>query len=189
MKPVAALFCRSDSIYKTIPGVDVWDEARDARLWPGGCPVVAHPPCRAWGRLRHMANPVEGERELAILAVDLARRNGGVVEHPAASRLWPELGLPEPNKGPDAWGGWTLVLHQHWLGHAAEKATRLYIVGVHPNEIPLIPLRLDVPEYVIGDTGRKGSGTYRPEIPKADRERTPEAMAHWLIELARKSTV
>jgi hypothetical protein len=35
MTPVAALFVRADSIYKTLPGVDAWDEARDARQWPG----------------------------------------------------------------------------------------------------------------------------------------------------------
>ena len=48
---VAALFVRADSIYKLMPGVDAWDIERDARAWPGGSPVVAHPPCRAWGAL------------------------------------------------------------------------------------------------------------------------------------------
>lgn len=42
---VAALFVRADGNYKAMPGVDAWDMERDARLWPGGCPVVAHPPC------------------------------------------------------------------------------------------------------------------------------------------------
>jgi hypothetical protein len=48
---VAVLFARSDSHYKALPGVDVWDSERDARKWLGGSPVVAHPPCRAWGAL------------------------------------------------------------------------------------------------------------------------------------------
>lgn len=43
-RTVATLFVRSDSIYKSLPGVDAWDISRDARKWPGGCPVVAHPP-------------------------------------------------------------------------------------------------------------------------------------------------
>ena len=47
MTQVAVLFARADSIYKTLPGCDVYDIKRDARTWPGGCPVVAHPPCRA----------------------------------------------------------------------------------------------------------------------------------------------
>jgi hypothetical protein len=49
MRQVAILFARKDSIYKTMPGCDVWDIDRDARNWPGGAPIVGHPPCRAWG--------------------------------------------------------------------------------------------------------------------------------------------
>lgn len=49
-RDVAALFCRADSHYKALPAVDVWDEARDARCWPGGAPLVAHPPCRRWAK-------------------------------------------------------------------------------------------------------------------------------------------
>jgi len=74
---VAVLFARRDSIYKTMPDCDVWDIERDARKWPGGCPVVAHPPCRAWGQLSHMANPRPDEKELAIFAVDQVRKFGG----------------------------------------------------------------------------------------------------------------
>lgn len=50
MREVAVLFARADSHYKAIDGCDVWDIERDARKWPGGAPVVAHPPCRAWGK-------------------------------------------------------------------------------------------------------------------------------------------
>lgn len=53
---VSVLYTRSDSVYKTL-GVDCWDMERDARLFPGGNPIVAHPPCRAWGQLSHMAKP------------------------------------------------------------------------------------------------------------------------------------
>lgn len=46
---VAVLFARADSCYKKIPDCDVWDLNRDARNWPGGEPVIAHPPCRVAG--------------------------------------------------------------------------------------------------------------------------------------------
>src|SRR5208283_3687563 len=94
--PVAVLFARADSIYKTLPGCDVWDAERDALNWHGGCPLIAHPTCRAWGRLRHFAHPREGERELALWAVKMVQRWGGVLEHPVASQLWPSANLPKP---------------------------------------------------------------------------------------------
>ena len=84
---VAVLFARKDSHYKGLPDCDVWDAERDARRWPGGCPVVAHPPCRAWGVLAHLARPEADERALALFALDALRRNGGVLEHPRKSRL------------------------------------------------------------------------------------------------------
>lgn len=97
--PVAVLFARADSVYKSLPGCDVWDAERDARRWPGGAPLVAHPPCRAWGRLRTFARPAEGEEDLARWAVGQVRRWGGVLEHPATSRLWADQQLPPPRPG------------------------------------------------------------------------------------------
>ena len=84
---MAALFVRADSIYKTLPGVDAYDIERDARTYDGPWPVVAHPPCRAWGRLRTFAKPRPDERNLARLAVALVREFGGVLEHPENSTL------------------------------------------------------------------------------------------------------
>jgi hypothetical protein len=183
---VAVLFARGDSVYKTLPGCDVWDIERDALRWPGGCPVVAHPPCRAWGQFAMFAKPRNGERDLALWAVDQVRRFGGVLEHPAGSKLWPEIGLPEPGRGRDKFGGWTLGIHQHWWGHRAEKRTKLYIVGCNPADIPEIPMTLEYPTHVIGDVGRAGFGN-RPEISKAEREHTPPDLARWLVELARRT--
>lgn len=185
MGTVAVLFARADSVYKTLPDCDVWDAERDARKWQGGAPVVAHPPCRAWGAFAMFAKPREDEKALAPWAVDQVRRHGGVLEHPYASKLWPELGLPEPGER-DEWGGWTLPIHQHWWGHRAEKKTRLYIVGCEPGHIPEIPMVLGEPTHVIGDVGRAKDGNKRPEVSKAEREHTPPALAAWLCELARR---
>ena len=189
MTIVAALFVRQDSIYKTMPGVDAWDAERDARRWPGGCPVIAHPPCRARGAFAWRANPRPGERDLAVWAVAQVRAWGGVLEHPAGSALWPEHGLPEPGAGCDQFGGWTIGVNQHEFGHRALKPTRLYIAGCSPRDIPPLPLVLGRPECVIGDVGRASLGTKRREIPKAEREATPPEFARWLVDLAGRCRV
>ncbi|MFC4161998.1 hypothetical protein [Chitinimonas lacunae] len=196
MSAVAILFARQDSVYKTLEGCDAWDIDRDARRWPGGTSVVAHPPCRAWGRLRHFAKPRADEKALALFAVERVRRWGGVLEHPAGSTLWPAAGLPEPGQR-DQFGGWTLPICQHWWGHRAEKATWLYIVGCEPANIPDIPLALGDATHIVGSSGRRNGGDrlrpgdygWRPEISKAEREHTPPDLARWLVELARRCRV
>lgn len=197
MREVAVLFARADSIYKTMPGCDVFDEARDAHSWPGGAPVVAHPPCRAWGALRYFAKPAPGEKELALMAVEIVRRFGGVLEHPLASMLWPTCALPAPG-AIDEHGGFTLPIDQDWFGHRAQKATRLYVVGCAPRDIPPFPIRLEEATHVIarsrvrrkdGRRLRKGMTGWRPEVTLAEREHTPPALAEWLVELARRCRV
>lgn len=196
LRQIAVLFARQDSIYKTLPGCDVWDIERDARNWPGGCPVVAHPPCRAWGRLRALANPRPDEKELALFAVDKVRSNGGVLEHPASSTLWPAAGLPPPLQR-DRFGGWTLPIFQSWFGHRAEKSTLLYIIGIDPADIPRIPFALGEATHICGSSGRrrdggrlhKGDPGWRPEVTKSEREHTPAPLADWLCRVARGSFV
>lgn len=193
MNQVAILFARADSNYKAMSGCDVFDIERDARTFSGGMPVVAHPPCRAWGQLRHMAKPRPDEKALALFAVAQVRAHGGVLEHPKKSTLWPAAGLPTPGER-DAFGGWTLPIFQSWWGHRAEKATFLYIVGCQPSSIPAIPMMLGDATHVIaqnrtrldGTRKRKGDAGWRPEVTKAEREHTQPALATWLVEVARR---
>lgn len=182
---VAVLFARADSVYKTLPDCDVYDIDRDARTYDGPWPVVAHPPCRAWGRLRTFANPRPDERNLARLAVALVREFGGVIEHPAGSTLWDHQRLPKPGDR-DPFGGWTLAAPQFWWGHRAEKATWFYIVGCPPADIPSLPLALGDAPCVVQSRKRVD---HRPHISKAEREHTPPELAAWLVELARRCAV
>jgi hypothetical protein len=182
---VAILFARADSHYKTLPDVEVYDMERDARTYDGPWPVVAHPPCRGWGGFSWRANVRPDERNLARLAVGLVRAFGGVLEHPASSKLWADQKLPAPGQR-DQYGGWTLAMDQHSLGHRANKMSVFYIVGCDPSDIPAFPLVLGKPEFVIGDVGRASDGNKRPEISKAEREQTPHPLAQWLVDLARQ---
>jgi hypothetical protein len=111
------------------------------------------------------------------------RRFGGVLEHPHKSLLWPECGLPA-GTAPDAWGGWTLTVDQHWWGHRAQKRTRLYIVGCAPADLPPFPLVLGEASHVVGLWSGRDRARCRPEISKREREATPEAFANWLVALA-----
>lgn len=185
---VAALFVRADSIYKTMQGVDAWDEERDARRWPGGGQVVAHPPCRLWAKLRQFAkasDPV-AERQLAVDAVQSVRKWGGVIEHPAESTLWAHCGLPTPGRAPDAFGGWTAEIRQCDWGHKAEKLTWLYIVGCHPDDLPPCPPRGE-PTGVIKP--QRGVPRTLKIVTKAEREHTPPALARWLVDVAMRCKV
>lgn len=187
-KTVAVLFARADSVYKTFPECDVYDIERDARTWPGGCPVVAHPPCRAWASLRHHAKPRDGEKDLALLAIGHVRCWGGVLEHPQLSTLWRVAGLPEPGIQ-DEFGGWTLVIDQQWWGHRARKRTRLYIVGCEPAGIPLMPLALGDATHTVGLWSGRDRATARPSISKPEYESTPIEFARWLVDLALRCRV
>lgn len=170
MHKVAVLFARSDSVYFDLV-FDVWDAGRDARGYGGPWPVVAHPPCRAWGRLAKLAKPRSDEAELAFYAVDFVRCFGGVIEHPYGSDLWPAAGLPKPGAF-DEYGGWTVLVDQGWWGHHAPKPTWLYVVGMprhHLDGLPVEAMR------------RKGRTL---AMQPADRERTPRLFAEFLVRLA-----
>ena len=172
---MSVLFARRDSVYKKLPGCDVWDADRDARRYRGGGPVIAHPPCRGWGRLKAFAKPAPGETDLALWAVDVVRRNGGVLEHPAGSSLWREKDMPRPVEGMDEFGGWTIYVDQSTFGHRAQKATWLYVVGITLEDLPRPVIELGLPDRFVEQLGR------------AAREHTPEPLARWLVEVARST--
>jgi hypothetical protein len=177
---ITVLFARADSAYKQYADLDVYDAARDALTFKGNTPVIAHPPCRAWGRLSHMANPREGERELALFALDKVRALGGILEHPKGSKLWKEKRLPLGDDV-DEHGGFTLEIDQYDFGHVAPKKTLLYIVGVSKADLPVIPPKnLVTPLRSIAGNIK---GTKR--CTQYQREYTPDALINFLVTICK----
>jgi len=101
---VAALFVATGGVYFDLPGVDPWDEARDARQYAGANPVVAHPPCQLWTNLTRVNfkryggehNRPGNDGGCFAEALATVRRCGGVLEHPAFSWAFHDFGLPIP---------------------------------------------------------------------------------------------
>lgn len=179
---VAVLFVRRDSVYKTIPGCDCYDIDRDATTFLHGMPVIAHPPCRTWGRMRHLSKGDRIEHALSLLAVHLVRANTGVLEHPSGSSLWQEAGLPM--EGVDQFGGFTLKVDQRHWGHLARKSSLLYVCGCRLADVPAMPLNFDAVKYVVDTSLREHR--HQKYLPKSQRDRTPPAFAAWLVLLARR---
>lgn len=211
---VAALFVARGGCYYGLEGVEPWDLERDARLYAGPHPVVAHPPCSRWCRLAGLVEARWGYRkgddggcfEAALRAV---RTWGGVLEHPAYSDAFHHFGLPIPEAGP--WqrglcGGWSCRVEQWHYGHRAKKATWLYAYGVDPPS--LVWTRTPDTEqtaYVTdggGDVKRRhqramiswcGNHTKdcgeRPRLGHREANATPPAFRDLLIGIARSVTV
>lgn len=190
---IAALYIDGGGPYPSMSDVDCWDEARDARAYPGPGPIVAHPPCGPWGSLKHCSNR-QHEAPLALVAVAQVRAYGGVLEHPVRSGLWVACSLPRPGEPPDAWGGYSVEVCQCDWGHVARKRTLLYLVGVPRAALEMRPAR--EPTHWIG--GRrtpflrptKGAkpGLIPPGIKACSmqqRRRTPVEFAAYLVRLAR----
>jgi hypothetical protein len=139
---VAALFVESDGCYFNLDGVDPWDIKRDARLYQGPHPVVAHPPCQRWGRFWHGSPRKPHQFRLGddggcfAAALAAVRVCGGVVEHPADSHAWSHFGLLAPKRGA-GWSRlaareWTCYVEQGQYGHTARKGTWLLYCGDRP---------------------------------------------------------
>lgn len=188
---VAALFVEAGGAYYGVPGVATWPAARDAREYPGPCPVVAHPPCERWGRLWHACRPNTRHRKgedggCFAAALGAVRRWGGVLEHPAGSAAWRAHGLahPPPAGGwvaADADGGWTCRVEQGHYGHLARKATWLYANGAQPAELRWGPSAA----RMVVTTGRRDRDA--PEMPKRLRSVTPPEFRAVLLAIARAS--
>jgi hypothetical protein len=186
--------------YAGLPDVEVWDEKRDARLYPGPHPVVAHPPCSRWCRLAGLVEARWGykkgdDAKCFEAALNAVRRWGGVLEHPAYSDAWTayRLGIPHPwgSWQRDIDGGWSCYVEQHRYGHKAKKATWLYAYGV--SDLPSLAWGL-VPDnrvraLVSWCANHTGIWDKRDRVGKRAAYLTPELFRDVLLAIARSAHV
>lgn len=195
---IAALYVETNGVYYGLPDVDPWDEARDARLYAGPWPVVAHPPCARWCQLAPMNQAINGlevgdDGGCFEAALDAVQRFGGVLEHPAFSYAWRYFGLPKPQTK----GGWSSTLdgvgfscyvEQGAYGHEIRKPTWLYAYGV---ELPALRWRSTVKSpyepgwYVRHDRGTECKRRGAARIRDKRASRTSPAFRDALIAMAR----
>lgn len=190
MKTVAALYIDPKGPYPSMPDVEAWDQARDARQYAGPHPVVAHPPCGPWGKLRHMYQG--NQHDCALRAVDQVRAFGGVLEHPAHSLLWRQCHLPWP--GELAFDGFSVAVDQCAFGHVARKRTWLYVVGAPRSYVEDTKLTGGTPtHWISGGRGREGKKAHTTPVPHGikvcsprQRRLSPPLFAQWLVDIARQ---
>lgn len=208
---IAALYVAKSGPYFNLPGIDPWDEERDARKYDGPHPVVAHPPCQRWGKMwfgqpayvkrtgiRKKKGDDGGCFKSALWA---ARAFKGVIEHPEHSHAWAHFGLGKPPRAGgwvsagDVYNGWTCCVEQGRYGHYARKPTWLLVYGIERNDLPDLDWgkgERRIPqsaidkyglEYCIkaGELAFKGGGT-----DSSPRIHTPIPFRDLLIDIARK---
>lgn len=179
---IAALYVETGGVYYGLPDVDPWDEERDARLYAGPWPVVAHPPCKSWSIMGQCRPEVVAAGDGGTFAAALAsvREFGGILEHPAFTLAWAAHHLPRPTF--QGWTrtmldeGWVCEVDQFWYGHRCNKRTWLYFVGPAPP-----PMMWDTPPRSRFRVRSDGGGG------RDQRSKTPEAFRDVLLAMARSA--
>jgi len=160
MKRFAVLYASKKSVWKTFPEADVYDEDRDARTFPGGLPVIAHPPCRLWCRMAALSKALASEKFCFWHALAMVRENGGILEHPRFSKAFVQARLVRE----------CVTVNQADFGGRIYKPTWLWSPNV---ALPLVLER----------QGRDGLVAWDKESTRRDRTATPESFARWLRDL------
>lgn len=203
MKRVAVLFVSNDSPYLLLPDTDPWGKHRDARLYRGSDPVIAHPPCERWGRYWSGGPSAKRRRKLGDdegcfeYALGMVQLNGGVLEHPADSKAWDRFGLFRPMRAPgwfraDRHGGYTCYVEQGHYGHMARKGTWLYVVSDFLPALKWGPSkrrgRLEEGFHTNEERARARGVRPIERLSARQRELTPLPFAKLLLSIARSAT-
>lgn len=192
---IAALYVERGGVYWDLEGVDSWDEARDARLYAGPWPVVAHPPCARWCRLAGLVEKRWGHRRgddggCFAAALSSVRAWGGVLEHPAYSDAFAAFDLPVPERH-GGWqrglcGGWSAHVEQGRYGHAAKKATWLYVFGAELPDLKWGHMAdQDTKAWVSWCGNHVRNSEPRRRLGKHEAKATPIAFRDVLLSIAR----
>lgn len=204
---IAALYIdeRPGGSYMNLPDVEAWGITRDARLYDGPHPVVAHSPCTRWGRLwagqplfikRTGIRKIKGDDGGCFkAALHAVRTHGGILEHPWGSHAWAHFGLNMPPRSggwiaADFHGGWTCCVEQGRYGHYARKPTLLYACHVELPELdwgigeprldPAVIERMGLKRAKrLGEVGSRGGGK-----DSSPRIGTPAAFRDLLLGIA-----
>lgn len=184
--------------------IDFWDIGRDARLYRGPWPVIAHPPCERWGRYWSGGPSALNTRNLGDdngcfeSALTNVRRWGGVLEHPEGSHAFRRFDLPIPSQSRGWIQGdrfeWSCCVAQGNYGHEARKMTWLFTKSIFkPIELdwskPCGKWRLD--EGFRSTNERrllrsKGIGPSK-RLDRLGRVLTPRPFAEILVKIASNS--
>lgn len=171
---IAVLCAHKHSNYFKMPDIEVYDEIRDCRTFPGGMPVICHPPCAQWSRMKAFSNNNPDQKGLAQFCLDHITNEGGIFEHPAGSDVFKELEFPKEGK--------IYSVDQSWWGFPARKRTYLYFYRCKPIQFPI---SLDMPQFVVATSRRKGGSL--PEMKKKERALTPLSFNQWLVDCIRET--
>ena len=171
-------FVADNSYYRLLPNLDLFDLRRNALSTVSNAPAIYHPPCRSWGRLRQFAKTPSGEHWLAVWAILRIWRYGGVLEHPAGSKLWSFMNLARPGQRSDFHGGFSVSLNQSWFGYPAKKNTWLYVVGCDISDLPEMPLCFNAITKTV--SGYKNRSVMK-ELSHSERSRTTLQFNEYLI--------
>jgi hypothetical protein len=154
---ISVLCCHSRSVYKSIKGVDCYDKKRDVFTFDGDNPIIAHPPCRTFSKLRTMVVDPGRDSEIASFVIDKLRRNGGILEQPARSLMREIYSLGNP-----------FYVDQGWFGYPLSKPTWLWFFDCEPKPLP----------YKLG---LKSLGKEFANMSYYQRSATPRLFAEYLI--------
>lgn len=189
---IAALFVQEDGFYSKQKICDIWPEARDARLYSGSLPVVAHPPCQLWGKMAKVNyirwggdhNKPGNDFGCFESALNSVNKFNGVLEHPAGTYAWERYGLIKPVFGEwvKSGSGWVTEVWQSAYGHKANKKTWLYYRGERkPFDLRWVKV---VGSYQIGFQDQRGKSRNKPTLSKKLANATPDQFGFELMRLA-----